>query len=153
MRRCRTRWPSVGLPLALHTRASRPRPDRHETTAGRPEQALSGPLPPSRSPESQRQHFYATAALVVVLTSESTDASLGILPAALPVGRYFRKLLGALGNQDDLADVAPLGDEAVGVGRPVEREGLGNDWLQLSLLERRYQRLNHPVEASLDVPP
>ena len=59
----------------------------------------------------------------------------------------------ALGNQDDLADVAPLGDEAVGVGRPVEREGLGNDWLQLSLLERRYQRLNHPVEASLGVPP
>ena len=32
------------------------------------------------SPESQRQHVYATAALVVVLTSESTDASLGICP-------------------------------------------------------------------------
>ena len=39
------------------------------------------------------------------------------------------------------------------VGRPVEREGLGDDWLQLPLLEPRYQRLNHPVEASLGVPP
>jgi hypothetical protein len=41
------------------------------------------------------------------------------------------------GNQDDLADVAALGDEAVRVGRPVEREGLGDDGLQLPVLEQR----------------
>jgi hypothetical protein len=35
----------------------------------------------------------------------------------------------ALGDQDDLSDVAPLGDEAVGVGRPGKREGRGDDWL------------------------
>src|SRR5207248_11428992 len=57
------------------------------------------------------------------------------------------------GDQDDLADVAPLGDEAVRVRRPVEREDLCDDWLQLSLLEPRYQRFDHPVEASLGVPP
>jgi hypothetical protein len=59
----------------------------------------------------------------------------------------------ALGDQDDLADVAPLRNEAMGVGRPVEWEGLGDDWLQLSSAERRDQRLDHAVKASLGVPP
>jgi hypothetical protein len=47
---------------------------------------------------------------------------------------------------------APLGDEAVGVGRPVTRERLGDNRLQLPLLEGRYQRLNHPVQAFISVP-
>src|SRR5207302_11270372 len=56
-------------------------------------------------------------------------------------------------GQDALADVAPLSDEAVRVGCTVEREGLGHDWLQLTALQLAYQRLNHPIERSLGVPP
>ncbi len=58
-----------------------------------------------------------------------------------------------LGDQDDFADVAPFGDEAVRLGRLVKREGRGHDWLQRAVLECRYQRLDHPVEGSLGVPP
>ena len=89
---------------------------------------------------------------MVVLTSRARTHLSEYCPQRSRVGMISARSW-RFGNQDDLADVAPLGDEAVGVGRPVEQEGLGNDWLQLSVLERPYQRLNHPVEASLDVPP
>jgi len=36
------------------------------------------------------------------------------------------------GNEDDLADVAPLGDEAVRLGRSVKRERRGDDGLELA---------------------
>src|SRR5437764_1074538 len=76
-----------------------------------------------------------------------------IRPGDRVVGTVPAGYWALLGDQDGLAEVAPLGDEAVRVRRPVEREDLCDDWLQLSLLEPRYQRLNHPVEASLCVPP
>src|SRR5437588_12842139 len=56
------------------------------------------------------------------------------------------------GNQHDLADVAPLGDEAVRIGRSVEREGLGDDRPSLPRTEPRYPRLDRPVEACLGAP-
>jgi hypothetical protein len=54
-----------------------------------------------------------------------------------------RELLGLLRDQDDLADVAPLGDEAVRVRRSIEWEGRGDNGPDLPRLEPRYQRLNH----------
>jgi hypothetical protein len=61
-----------------------------------------------------------------VVVGMSLNGSREVLQAA-PLSR----------DQDDFADVAPLGDEAVRVGRTIEREGRGNDRLELTRLERR----------------
>jgi hypothetical protein len=53
----------------------------------------------------------------------------GLAAAPESVGTISVSSWALLGDEDDFADVAPLGDEPVSVGRPVEREGLGDDWL------------------------
>src|SRR5262249_30768853 len=55
----------------------------------------------------------------------------------------------ALGDEHDLADVLPIGDEAVGVARLFERERLGHDRVDRdrSLLEFLADRLQRAIES------
>src|SRR4051812_32215535 len=58
-----------------------------------------------------------------------------------------------LRDEHDLADVAPLLDEAVGIRGAVEWERFGDDGAKLTLAEALEKRLGEPVQASLPVPP
>src|SRR5918995_4108054 len=56
-------------------------------------------------------------------------------------------------DEHDLADVAALLHEAMGLARGVERERLRDDGLQLTGLERGAERLNDAIEIALAIPP
>src|SRR3954471_1000368 len=57
------------------------------------------------------------------------------------------------GNENDFADVLAIGDELVGVAGAVEREGLGDDGLDLPRFDLGLKRLDDPRESRLVVGP
>ena len=64
---------------------------------------------------AERQHVHALS-----VGRRAHEREHGRIPRN--IARGLSPLLGALWDQDHLADVAPLGDEAVGIGRAVKRE-------------------------------
>src|SRR6201746_1804283 len=68
-------------------------------------------------------------------------------------GRPAPAVRALLWEQHDLADVAALGDEFVGLAGPVERKGLGDDRIQPARLEIGQQRLGEPGRGAPPGPP
>jgi hypothetical protein len=95
-------------------------------TAFRIADALALVLPKAPQDRRLRPRGVAATTRSKVVVGMSLNGSREVLQAA-PFSR----------DQDDFADVAPLGDEAVRVGRTIEREGRGDDRLELTRLERR----------------
>src|SRR5258707_9603669 len=104
--------------------------------------------PPASSTVSGGSAAWASAATYAASTAVAIRIALFIAESSRPWNP-----LALLWEQHDLADVAALGDEFVGLAGALEGERLGDHGLETTGLEVGHQRLGHAVEVSLAIPP